>query len=111
MGKSKREKRDSEATEEAPRSKKIKTEESQDLTQDLTQEVTQDETQSTQLTHEEKIAFCSIIAKPMASRKLTKKLLKLIRKASKISRKTLLRVGLKDVQLRIRKGSFLSIEY
>jgi len=54
------------------------------------------------LPYAEKLKYCSVIAQPMASKKLTKKLCKLIRKASK--RKTFLRRGLKDVQLRIRKG-------
>jgi len=53
-------------------------------------------------TYEEKLAFVSVIAKPMATKKLTKKLYKLIRKASK--HKTYTRVGLKNVQTRLRKG-------
>ena len=56
------------------------------------------------LNYDEKIAFTSPIAKPMATRKLAKRLFKLIKKAAKISRKDLLRVGLKDVQMKIRKG-------
>ncbi|ODN02032.1 H/ACA ribonucleoprotein complex subunit 2-like protein [Orchesella cincta] len=55
-----------------------------------------------ELTYEEKVARASIIAKPMASKKLAKKLFKLIRKASK--QKNYLRSGLKIVQARIRKG-------
>ncbi|XP_046383348.1 H/ACA ribonucleoprotein complex subunit 2-like protein [Ischnura elegans] len=55
-----------------------------------------------ELSYEEKIQLVSPISKPMASRKLTKKLYKLIRKASK--QKTFLRNGLKDVQTKIRKG-------
>lgn len=43
------------------------------------------------------------IAKPMASRKLTKKVYKLIKKASKERTKNIIN-GLKDVQTRIRKG-------
>ncbi|XP_045476664.1 H/ACA ribonucleoprotein complex subunit 2-like protein [Harmonia axyridis] len=58
--------------------------------------------QGDELTYEEKVANCSIIAKPMASKKLTKKCYKLVKKASK--QKTYLRCGLKDVQTRIRKG-------
>ena len=57
------------------------------------------------LPYEHKLAYVSVIANPMATKKLTKKLFKLLRKAGKISRKTLLRIGLKDVQLRLRKGS------
>lgn len=58
--------------------------------------------QEDELTYEEKVANCSIIAKPMSSKKLAKKCYKLIKKASK--QKTYLRCGLKDVQSRIRKG-------
>ncbi|XP_067118306.1 H/ACA ribonucleoprotein complex subunit 2-like protein [Centruroides vittatus] len=53
-------------------------------------------------TYEDKLKFVSVIAKPMASRKLAKKLFKLVRKATKY--KTYLRNGLRDVQSRIRKG-------
>merc|ERR1712203_151301 len=49
-----------------------------------------------------KLKFVSVIAKPMASKKLTKKIYKLIKKGSK--HKTYVRNGLKDVQSRIRKG-------
>merc|ERR1712015_367977 len=52
--------------------------------------------------YEEKLKFVSCIAKPMASKKLTKKLYKLIKKGSK--HKGFVRNGLKDVQARIRKG-------
>ena len=52
--------------------------------------------------YEEKLKFVSCIAKPMANKKLTKKLYKLIKKGSK--HKGLVRNGLKDVQARIRKG-------
>jgi len=52
--------------------------------------------------YETKVARASIIAKPMASKKLSKKLFKLIKKASK--QKYHLRTGLKLVQSRIRKG-------
>jgi len=55
-----------------------------------------------ELSYEDKVARASIIAKPMASKKLAKKLFKLIRKASK--QKNYLRSGLKIVQARIRKG-------
>ncbi|KAJ8920155.1 hypothetical protein NQ315_011815 [Exocentrus adspersus] len=56
----------------------------------------------TELSYEEKVAFCSVIAKPMASKKLAKKCYKLIKKA--VKHKTYVRCGLKDVQTRIRKG-------
>ncbi|XP_017774542.1 PREDICTED: H/ACA ribonucleoprotein complex subunit 2-like protein [Nicrophorus vespilloides] len=52
--------------------------------------------------YESKLKHVSIIAKPMASKKLTKKCYKLIKKA--VKHKTYVRNGLKDVQMRIRKG-------
>merc|ERR1711992_122540 len=52
--------------------------------------------------YEEKLRFVSVIAKPMASKKLTKKVYKVIKKGSK--HKGFVRNGLKDVQGRIRKG-------
>uniref|UniRef100_A0A182SQ14 H/ACA ribonucleoprotein complex subunit 2 n=1 Tax=Anopheles maculatus TaxID=74869 RepID=A0A182SQ14_9DIPT len=52
--------------------------------------------------YEEKIRNANAIAHPMASKKLTKKIHKLIEKASK--QKNFLRNGLKDVQIRLRKG-------
>lgn len=52
---------------------------------------------------DEKLAFVNTISKPMASRKLTKKIYKLIKKASKERTKNIIN-GLKDVQTRIRKG-------
>ncbi len=100
MGKSKRERRESEPNEE-PNEKRLKSE--QVLEESVTNVSMND------LSYDQKIAFTSVIAKPMASKKLAKKLFKLMRKAGKISRKTLLRVGLKDVQLRIRKGFHLII--
>ncbi|KAJ8968717.1 hypothetical protein NQ317_011496 [Molorchus minor] len=55
-----------------------------------------------ELTYEEKVANCTVIAKPMCSKKLSKKCYKLIKKA--VKHKTYVRCGLKDVQTRIRKG-------
>ena len=55
-----------------------------------------------ELTYDEKIAFVNAIAEPLATRKLTKKCYKLVRKASR--EKTFLRAGKKDVERRIRKG-------
>ncbi|XP_012260255.1 H/ACA ribonucleoprotein complex subunit 2-like protein [Athalia rosae] len=52
--------------------------------------------------YEDKLNNVSIIANPMASKKLTKKIYKLIKKAAK--HKTYLRNGLNDVQKHIRKG-------
>merc|ERR1719190_200404 len=54
------------------------------------------------VSYEEKLKYVSVIAKPMASKKLTKKLYKCIKKG--IKHKTYVRNGLKDVQSRIRKG-------
>lgn len=73
-------------------------------------------------TYDDKVRRCSIIAKPMAPKKLTKKCLKLIKKGTKSNyfeffpedsdfyifaaakQKTFLRNGLKDVQSRLKKG-------
>jgi len=54
------------------------------------------------LSYEEKARRATIISNPMASKKLAKKLTKLIRKASK--KKLHLYSGLKLVQTKIRKG-------
>ena len=106
MGKSKREKTEVAGDqEEAPKSKKIKTEVVEEVADETTENISLSESKDwTQLSYDQKIAFTSIIAKPMASKKLAKRLFKLIKKASKIDRKNLLRIGLKDVQLKIRKG-------
>lgn len=61
-----------------------------------------------ELPYDKKLDFVSVIANPMAGKKLAKKLFKLMRKASKISRKELLRIGLKEVQHRIRKGLLIA---
>ncbi|KAL1402933.1 hypothetical protein pipiens_019590, partial [Culex pipiens pipiens] len=53
-------------------------------------------------TYDEKLKNANAISQPMASKKLTKKIHKLIEKASK--QKSYLRNGLKDVQVRLRKG-------
>ena len=53
-------------------------------------------------TYEDKLKFVNSIAQPMASKKMSKKCYKLIKKAMK--HKTFLRNGLKDVQTRLRKG-------
>ncbi|XP_063239968.1 H/ACA ribonucleoprotein complex subunit 2-like protein [Bacillus rossius redtenbacheri] len=55
------------------------------------------------LSYEEKLKFVSPIAKPMAPRKLTKKIYKLIKKASKD--KKCLKSGLKAVQKELRRGT------
>merc|ERR1712168_848108 len=55
-----------------------------------------------EMSYEDRLEFVSVISKPMASRKLAKKLYKCIKKGMK--HKTFVRNGLKDVQSRIRKG-------
>ncbi|CAK9795278.1 H/ACA ribonucleoprotein complex subunit 2-like protein [Anthophora plagiata] len=60
---------------------------------------TDDESQKS---YEGKLKYTNRIAKPMAPRKLIKKICKCIKKAS--IWKTYLRVGLKDVQKQLRKG-------
>jgi len=110
MGKSKREKHETDDTD-VPKAKKAKTAvpAADDTLEEIDDGTAADVSMSdsrrwTDLSYDSKIAFTSAIAKPMASKKLAKRLFKLIRKASKLSRKENLRVGLKDCQLRIRKG-------
>ena len=103
------------ATESLKKNKKSK----QNLDETLDETINEDEAESVpngfpktrrdlmELPYDDKLAFVSVIANPMANKKFGKKLFKLMRKAGKISRKTLLRIGLKDVQLRIRKGMLL----
>merc|ERR1712113_568492 len=55
-----------------------------------------------EMSYEDRLKYVSIISKPMAPKKLTKKLYKCIKKGMK--HKTFVRNGLKDVQSRIRKG-------
>lgn len=88
-----------EGIEEPSSKKKIKLETSK---LDETAESVPTEGRLADLPFDEKLKFVSTIAEPMASRKMAKKLFKLIKKASK--HKTYLRSGLKDVQLRIRRG-------
>lgn len=61
-----------------------------------------DGTDVTEGSYEEKLKYVNAISKPMAPKKLTKKIYKCIKKASK--HKTFLRNGLKDVQKHLRKG-------
>ncbi|XP_027220484.1 H/ACA ribonucleoprotein complex subunit 2-like protein [Penaeus vannamei] len=56
-----------------------------------------------ELSYEEKLAFASIIAQPMASKKLAGRIYKLVKKASQ--HQGYLHDGLKEVQGKIRKGS------
>merc|ERR1712228_560800 len=55
-----------------------------------------------EMSYEDRLKYVSVISKPMAPKKLTKKIYKCIKKGSK--HKTFIRNGLKDVQARIRKG-------
>ena len=54
------------------------------------------------MSYDDHMKYVSVIAKPMASEELSKKLYKCIKKGMK--QKTYVRNGLKDVQARIRKG-------
>jgi len=59
-------------------------------------------TTSEKVSYEDRLLYVTEISKPMASKKLSKKIYKLVKKAKK--NKGFLRAGLKDVQTRIRKG-------
>lgn len=61
-----------------------------------------DVTVAGEMSYEDKLEFVAVIAKPMASKKLAKRVYKVIKKGMK--HKTFVRNGLKDVQSRIRKG-------
>ena len=103
MGKKNKEKRDADEslTEEQPTKKKIKSEPEESAADD-----TINGSQATSLIdlpYNDKLQYVSIIAQPMVTKKLAKKLFKLIKKASKVE-KGHLRAGLRDVQMRIRKG-------
>ncbi|KAJ8709563.1 hypothetical protein PYW08_009567 [Mythimna loreyi] len=54
------------------------------------------------LSYDDKVEHCSVIAKPMAPRKLSKKIYKLIKKST--SHKNYIRNGLKIVQKQLRLG-------
>ncbi|KAL1513008.1 hypothetical protein ABEB36_002496 [Hypothenemus hampei] len=69
---------------------------------DNTTDSTTTSSEVTEFSYEQKVSFCNVIAKPMASKKLAKKCYKLVKKA--VQHKTFIRCGLKDVQTRIRKG-------
>ncbi|XP_015789228.1 H/ACA ribonucleoprotein complex subunit 2-like protein [Tetranychus urticae] len=64
-------------------------------------DTTSDPASIVNLAYEDKLNYVSVIAKPMASRKMTKKLLKLTKKAAK---KKGIVAGLKNVQKQIRRG-------
>ncbi|KAJ8715449.1 hypothetical protein PYW07_009931 [Mythimna separata] len=53
-------------------------------------------------TYDDKVEHCSVIAKPMAPKKLSKKIYKLIKKST--SHKNFIRNGLKIVQKQLRLG-------
>lgn len=61
-----------------------------------------DATIAGEMSYEDKLEFVAVIAKPMANKKLAKRVYKVIKKGMK--HKTYVRNGLKDVQSRIRKG-------
>ncbi len=67
---------------------------------DNTEVAADEENPFADLSYEERLAFCSVIAKPMASEKLTKRLAKLMKKAK---RNKLLSCGVKDAVKQIAK--------
>ncbi|KAI9558643.1 hypothetical protein GHT06_015431 [Daphnia sinensis] len=81
----------------AKKSKQVTQEEETDA-----METSQVEGKSDKSSYDELLNHVSIIAKPMASRKLTKRIYKLLKKAA--PHKGYVRNGLKDVQRRIRLG-------
>nr|SVE75526.1 EOG090X0JRW [Daphnia dolichocephala] len=81
----------------AKKSKQVNPEEETDA-----METSQVEDKSNKSSYEELLNHVSIIAKPMASKKLTKRIYKLLKKAA--PHKGYVRNGLKDVQRRIRLG-------
>ncbi len=60
-----------------------------------------DTEESSRISYEERIKHVSIIAKPLASKKLTKKLYKLVKKSTKVK---CTKRGVKEVVKAIRKG-------
>lgn len=66
------------------------------------QEVANVSMKTEKLSYEEKVEHCSVIAKPMAPKKLSKKIYKLIKKSS--ADKNNIRNGLKIVQKQLRLG-------
>lgn len=98
----KKEKRAAEDTVEEQSPSKKKSKKSEDTDADETINDGSATAALADLPYNDKLAYVSIIAQPMASKKLAKKLFKLIKKASK--QKNFLRAGLRDVQMRIRKG-------
>lgn len=74
----------------------------EDTKMDIDESMKENEGDTIELSYEEKLKYVNAIAKPMAPKKLSKKIYKCIKKASK--HKTYLRNGLKDVQKHLRRG-------
>lgn len=73
------------------------------ITEDIENDISQiTENEPAVVTYEERLKNLNPIAKPLAGRKLTKKIYKLIKKACKD--KTFFIDGLRQVQLKLRKG-------
>ena len=72
---------------------------SMDQSQDVME--TTDIVSMADMTYTQKIQYASAIASPLAGKKLTKKLLKLVKKAYAVKN---IRSGLREVQKRLRKG-------
>ncbi|XP_053204876.1 H/ACA ribonucleoprotein complex subunit 2-like protein [Panonychus citri] len=81
-------------------SKKQRTED-EDENGENTLDLSKDPSSIVNLSYEDKLNYVSLIAKPMAPKKMTKKLLKLIKKAGK--EKGII-AGLKNVQKQVRRG-------
>ena len=98
MGKHKNKEKEKEKTEEEDE------EDSKKNTKDGEMETTLDESipgECEELTYKELVARVSVIAKPLASKKLTKRLYKTVKKGTKAKS---IRRGVKDVVKSIRKG-------
>ena len=74
----------------------------EEIKMEVDKSIKEESSDAPEMSYEEKLELVNAIAKPMASKKLTKKIYKCIKKASK--HKTYLRNGLKDVQKHLRKG-------
>merc|ERR1712212_1116758 len=57
-----------------------------------------------EVSYEDKLAFCNIIAQPMASKKLAGRIYKLLKKAKAVGDKDFIYEGIKEVQQKIRRG-------
>ncbi|CAL1673555.1 unnamed protein product [Lasius platythorax] len=74
----------------------------EEIKMEVDKSIKEESSDAPEMSYEERLELVNAIAKPMASKKLTKKIYKCIKKASK--HKTYLRNGLKDVQKHLRKG-------